>query len=117
MRKLEFEKNEEIEKIIENSRCRIRSERALAYTAALVRENGISIEGYKWQALANHVVAMVNRSITKEVFRDIDPSMFRDISSDSICLAEQVAEHIGGLDDSEKYLLSVHFEVAKVYAG
>jgi len=110
-----FKIDEELVKLLQNSKNRSLAEDALQFTFDQLECNHLQIEGYRWQALANHVVTMVDRSVTGEVFMDVDIALFYEVSAHSIEMADEIVHHIGNLDDREKFLLSVHFEIAKVY--
>ena len=109
-----YETNEELDRILHNCEDPRAAARAVQFTAELTRQNHLVIEGHRWQALANHVIAMVDRCVTGEKLLEFDTALFHEIGASSIGMAQQIVEHIGNLDEREKYLLSVHFEIAKV---
>ena len=43
--------------------------------------------------------------------------MFSEVSQHSIQLAQKICEEIPNLGEGEKYLLSIHFESAKLNSG
>ncbi|UBX49788.1 transcriptional antiterminator [Providencia alcalifaciens] len=65
------------------------------------------------QMLESHLRAMVARAKTGEALPEVDISLFDEISSHSIALAQRVVDTLPGLAPEEAYLLSVHFEVAR----
>ena len=65
------------------------------------------------QMLESHLRAMVARAKTGEALPEVDISLFDEISSPSIALAQRVVDTLPGLAPEETYLLSVHFEVAR----
>ncbi|MFD1418718.1 PRD domain-containing protein [Companilactobacillus keshanensis] len=65
------------------------------------------------EVLTNHLAEMVNRSETGETLEEVDIEMFHSLSQDSLDAADRVAKRIGNLNEQEKYILAVHFEVAK----
>lgn len=65
------------------------------------------------EVLANHLSEMLDRSAKSENLPELDQSMFSEIPKDSVNAAEKVVTAIGNLDSQEKYVLAVHFEVAK----
>ncbi|WP_125712900.1 PRD domain-containing protein [Companilactobacillus kedongensis] len=65
------------------------------------------------EVLTNHLAEMVNRSETGETLEEVDIAMFHSLSQDSLDAADRVAKRIGNLNEQEKYILAVHFEVAK----
>lgn len=69
------------------------------------------------EVLANHLVEMVTRSENNEPLMAIDPTVFSELSEDSLAAAAQIVEEIGHLNSDEKYVLAVHFEVAKNKEG
>lgn len=65
-------------------------------------------------ALLSHVSAMVYRSNHKEMIQAIDKTLFQEFSNESIEMASKVCGMIPDLHEDEKYLLSIHFEAAKI---
>lgn len=65
------------------------------------------------EVLTNHLIEMVTRSENNEPLMAIDPTVFSELSEDSLTVAAQIVEEIGHLNTDEKYVLAVHFEVAK----
>ncbi|CAG9428626.1 transcriptional antiterminator [Providencia alcalifaciens] len=65
------------------------------------------------QMLESHLRAMVARAKTGEALPEVDISLFDEISSHSIALAQRVVDTLPGLAPEETYLLSVHFEVVR----
>ncbi len=63
--------------------------------------------------LLSHVKAMVQRAKTLEKLPEIDPSLFDELSQESLALARRTVELFDNLPMEEAYLLAVHYEVAK----
>ncbi len=85
---------------------------ALTYVFKLMRQAKIEPTELQLVILINHVSEMVDRSVTGEQLPDIDPEMFDGVSPVALRIATQLVEHIGNLADSEKYVVSIHFETA-----
>lgn len=88
-------------------------ERMLAWTKALLADEGITPNEVQEQMLSSHVRAMAHRSVTGEPLPEVDFSLFEEISAHSMALAKKVVDEFGNLPVEESWLLSVHFEVAK----
>lgn len=88
-------------------------EQMLAWTKALLAEQGITPNDVQEQMLSSHVRAMAHRSVTGEPLPEVDFSLFEEISQHSMELAKKVVDQFGNLPVEESWLLSVHFEVAK----
>lgn len=117
MKQYDFWITPEIEEMIASSESREKSEHILSFVSNRCKEENISFSDYQWQSLSNHLCAMVNRSITGELLTEIDTALFEEISEASISLALEVVRQLETLEEKEKYLLSVHFEVAKQNDG
>ncbi|BFO12215.1 glycine dehydrogenase [Serratia rubidaea] len=85
----------------------------LADITAMLNAENIYTNEVQQQMLESHVRAMVLRSITGEPLPEVDKSLFDEISSHSMQLAQRVVDQLKTLPVEEAYLLSVHFEVAK----
>lgn len=83
--------------------------------SALVKMKAINATPDETQieVLTNHLIEMVTRSENNEPLMAIDPTVFSELSEDSLTVAAQIVEEIGHLNSDEKYVLAVHFEVAK----
>lgn len=89
------------------------TEQVLSDIAAMLGAENIYTNAVQQQMLESHMRAMVLRSITGEPLPEVDRSLFDEISTDSMRMAEQVVAKFSTLPIEEAYLLSVHFEVAK----
>ncbi|OCG42787.1 PRD domain-containing protein [Gilliamella sp. Bif1-4] len=63
--------------------------------------------------LFSHVKAMVERAKTLETLPKIDPTLFEELSEESLALARKTVKLFDNLPIEEAYLLAVHYEVAK----
>lgn len=108
----DFEINDDIRQIIEKCEKPQKAEEVLNWLAGRCRSEKLGFTDYQWKSLANHVAAMVNRSVTGEVL-DIDAELFEDVNEDSLSLSQEVVDKVGGIADAEKFLLSIHFESVK----
>lgn len=108
-----FEKNEGVLELLRKSVDEKKLRELLQLIDECCDQRGFSIEDYRLLSLANHVSAMIERSVSQEKLDPIDASLFDEVSDDSLSLAQLVVDTIGGLQQDEKYLLSIHFEVAK----
>lgn len=77
----------------------------------LVNENITQNEVQK-EMLFSHIKAMVNRAKTLEKLPDIDPTLFDELSNESMELARRTVKLFNNLPMEEAYLLAVHYEVA-----
>ncbi|GKX61908.1 glycine dehydrogenase [Pragia fontium] len=78
-----------------------------------LKEEGAYTTEVQQQMLESHVKAMVLRAKTGEPLPEVDRSLFEEISSESMQLAERAVNALPGLPIEEAYLLSVHFEIAR----
>ncbi|QIX95419.1 MULTISPECIES: glycine dehydrogenase [Cedecea] len=87
--------------------------RVQSFIHALFKSKNITPNAVQEQMLASHVKAMAHRSLTGEPLPEVDESLFEEISSESMAMAQAVVDQFGNLPVEEAWLLSVHFEVAK----
>lgn len=99
--------------IIDESEDRERTAEVVARTLALMSVQAIVPTEIQVVVLTNHLNEMVKRARLSEKMMTIDPSMFSDVSRESLALATEVVQMIGNLPEDELYLLSIHFETAK----
>lgn len=104
----------EMEKIIERSGDVERCHQLLAETKEIMAQEGVSMNETQWLSLASHLSAMLYRSIHNEPIQPLDSAMFSEVSPQSIELAATVCKLLPNLHADEKYLLSIHFEAAKL---
>lgn len=83
-------------------------------TLKLLTEEGINMTLVQKLTLSSHICAMVDRNFDGGEIPDVDEELFSEVSNHSISLADQICQLLPNLAKSEKYLLSVHFEAAKL---
>ncbi|MBA3927075.1 hypothetical protein [Listeria rustica] len=76
--------------------------------------DGIFLEPAQELGLASHVAAMIRRGREGEMFTIEDKALFDEVSLDSLYLAARICGMVSGIHEDEKYLLSIHFETAKL---
>jgi len=86
----------------------------LATTLEMVEAAGIKMTLLQQLTLTSHLCAMVERSKDGGEIPEIDPEMFSEVSDLAVNLAEQVCNLLPNLAVGEKYLLSIHFETARL---
>lgn len=102
------------EKIIEESLHKEKLTEVVDYTQKLLEERGIHPTDLQWTILINHLSEMVLRFANHMKLQDVDISLFSEVSEESIEIAKKIAEKIGGMSVEEAYVLSIHFETAKL---
>ncbi|MFC0272621.1 PRD domain-containing protein [Metabacillus herbersteinensis] len=80
----------------------------------LLKRAKIQMTNAQKLSLLSHVTAMVYRSNHKEMIQPIDKTLFEEVSNESIEMANKVCGRMPDLHEDEKYLLSIHFESAKI---
>lgn len=91
-------------------------QKILEYAKDLLQKANIHMNETQWLSFVSHLSAMVYRSIHKEPIDPLDRDLFNEVSSESIELAAKVCLMLKNLHEDEKYLLSIHFETAKMNA-
>lgn len=86
----------------------------LATTLAMVNAAGIEMTLVQQLTLTSHLCAMVERSYDGGEIPEVDPAMFSEVSDLALDLAERVCDLLPNLATGEKYLLSIHFESARM---
>ncbi|WP_107837829.1 hypothetical protein [Metasolibacillus meyeri] len=104
----------DMEKIIERSGDAKKCRELLAETKDIMAKSAIVMDETQWLSLASHLSAMLYRSIHQEPIQPLDSTMFSEVSQGSIELAVAVCGLLPNLHADEKYLLSIHFEAAKI---
>lgn len=104
---------EDVQKMLSKAKHQPETLSALLYAFSLMREAGITPTELQAVILTNHLSEMVDRSLTGERLSDVDPAMFAGVSEEALAIADKLVEHIGNLAESEKYVISIHFETAK----
>lgn len=87
---------------------------AMLFAEKLMLQENIKMTEPQILSLLSHISGMVYRSLNKEEIQPVDRNLFNDISNHSIHMAKQVCELLSDLHEHEKYLLSIHFESAKI---
>ncbi|MDH6363217.1 PRD domain protein (TIGR03582 family) [Enterococcus sp. PF1-24] len=101
-------------KIVEESPHASQLTEVVVFTKAALDELAIQPTELQWTILVNHLNEMIKRWLNKEELQNVDISLFTEVSAESIALAERIAEKIGGMPKEEAYVLSIHFESAKM---
>ncbi|WP_430535186.1 hypothetical protein [Listeria rocourtiae] len=78
------------------------------------RLDGITLESAQELGLASHISAMIRRGREREELKIEDKELFDEVSMESLYLAARICEMVPGIHEDEKYLLSTHFEIAKL---
>lgn len=99
--------------LIQKSGDPVLCRRILDGTKKLLADSEITMSEPQWLSLVSHISAMVYRSLNKEYIQPLDKNLFKEVSYESIELANQVCSLLEGLHEDEKYLISIHFEAAK----
>lgn len=98
------------------ARCKYReiAEEKLILTLAMAEAAGIKMTLVQQLTLTSHLCAMVERSQEGGEIPEVDPAMFSEVSELALNLSAQVCELLPNLAVGEKYLLSIHFEAARL---
>lgn len=104
----------DIERLLERSGDAETCKELIQFTRELLEEEQIHLSDSQLLSLTSHLSAMVYRSINNEQLAPIDKVLFSEVSDESIELAAKICGRLKGLQDDEKYLLSIHFESAKM---
>ncbi|HJF33568.1 MAG TPA: PRD domain-containing protein [Sporosarcina psychrophila] len=86
----------------------------LAYSQKVLGDKEIKMTETQWLSFVSHVSGMVYRSTYKEKIPALEKEIFKEVSQDSIEMASDICKQLSELQDDEKYLLSIHFETAKL---
>lgn len=104
----------DMERLLERSGDSETCKELIQFTRELLEKEQIHLSDSQLLSLTSHLSAMVYRSINKEPLAPIDKALFSEVSDQSIELAAKICGRLEGLQDDEKYLLSIHFESAKM---
>ena len=104
----------EVLKIIEESQNQGKLEQVIDLVRELLTEYGIVPTELQWMILINHLNEMLKRSQGEEKLSKVDQNLFREISKEAITISEKIVRNIGNLTEDEVYVLSIHFETAKI---
>lgn len=108
-----MEISQEAKEIIESSSYQNKLKKIINYTNNQLESNSIALNTVQWTVLINHLKEMVDRKKEGGTIPEVDPTMFSEVSSDSLSIADNIVKNIGNLSENEKYILSIHFEAAK----
>lgn len=108
-----METSQEAKEIIESSSYQNELKKIIDYTNDQLKSNSIELNTVQWTVLINHLKEMIDRKKEGGNIPEVDPTMFSEVSSNSLSIADNIVKNIGNLSEDEKYILSIHFEVAK----
>lgn len=104
----------EFENYIDDSKYKDSLEKLMKYVVTLINENGLDPSELEIKILGNHLSEMVNRAEKGEKLEPVDKELFAKVSEKSLFISQKtidyISENIGPISDTEKYLLSIHFE-------
>lgn len=86
----------------------------LTYSKKVLTTKKIIMTETQWLSFVSHISGMVYRSINMEAIPALEKEIFNEVSQDSIGMADDICKQLSNLHDDEKYLLSIHFESAKL---
>lgn len=89
------------------------TEQTIAIINGWLQELHIKQNDVQKAMLLSHVKAMVERAKTGESLPEVDPTLFDEISEESMELARRTVKLFNNLPIEEAYLLAVHYEVAR----
>ncbi len=104
----------QIETILEASTCREQLEETFEWLELLLDQYKIQPDELQLTMLLNHVDAMLVRSLNSEEMMRVDPQLFAEVSPEALQISTEVVQKIGNLSEAEKFILSIHFEAARI---
>lgn len=108
----------DVQKIIDSSVNPLKVQETLNLALAEMKTLNKMPDDNQIQILTNHLAEMVERSEKSEKLgQDVDPSIFSAVAPESLAAAKKIVDFIGNVEPDEKYVLSVHFEVANELGG
>ncbi len=108
------QQNSKEQEIISNSADPDLCIEVLTYSRSFLEDKNIVMTEPQWLSFVSHASGMVYRSTHNESIPAIDKEIFNEVSQDSIVMANAICKRLSNLQDDEKYLLSIHFEAAKL---
>ncbi|WP_053216521.1 PRD domain-containing protein [Lactobacillus gigeriorum] len=88
--------------------------KVISFVQGLIDKNQLEPTEIQEKVLVNHLIEMVGRAKNGTALEEVDPVIFSNVSNSSLELADKVVKYIekniGKLSESEKYVLSIHFE-------
>lgn len=103
----------DIKKMIADAKYPSRTKQVFNFTLIEMKKKQLRPTHTQLLVLANHLGEMVTRSNEHQQLTAVDPKLFDQVSRSAMEIAEKVTNKIGDLAESEKYVLSIHFEAAK----
>jgi len=86
----------------------------LTYSKGILESKKVVMTLTQWLSFVSHISGMVYRSTNEEPIQSVEKELFNEVSSDSIVMASEICTQLSNLHEDEKYLLSIHFEAAKL---
>lgn len=105
--------SEETQKIINHSANPKILKKLLDDCLLKMKDIGANPDENQIQILTNHLSEMLDRSIKSSSFMEIDKDAFQELSPESLSAASDIVDEVGNLSEDEKFVLAVHFEIAK----
>lgn len=109
---------EDSKEMINQSKYKSALEQVLNFTFFLINENELKPTEIQRKILINHLSEMVERAEEKRDLAEVDKRIFDKVSGNSLEIAQSIVNYVeknvGNLSDSEKYVLSIHFETMKL---
>lgn len=105
---------EQIEELYQKSGNATICKEIMSSIESLLKNEKLNMNATGWLSLTSHISAMVYRSINSEPIQPLDINLFNEVSMESIKLAEKICLMLPNLHEHETYLLSIHFEAAKI---
>ncbi|GLB60156.1 PRD domain-containing protein [Cytobacillus sp. NCCP-133] len=84
------------------------------FAEQLLSQENVVMTNAQRLSLLSHISAMVYRSKHNEKIQPVDTFLFQEVSEGSINMANKICEILPDLHKDEKYLLSIHFESARL---
>ncbi len=104
----------ELESYIKDSKYQESLKQLMDYVILLIDENKLHPSTLEIKILGNHLSEMVNRAENNEKLAPVDKQIFANVRDCSLALSQKIVDYItkniGQLAESEKYVLSIHFE-------
>jgi len=115
---MKVELYKEFQKYIAKSSYKDELRQVMAYVVSLINQRKLQPSELETQILGNHLFEMVNRAKNEEKLEKVDKKIFAKVSQQSLEMSQQVVDfidnNIGKIAESEKYVLSIHFENMKL---
>ncbi|MBC6370709.1 PRD domain-containing protein [Lactobacillus kullabergensis] len=115
---MKVELYKEFQKYIAKSNYKDELRRVMVYVVSLIHQNKLHPSDIETQILGNHLSEMVNRAKNGKKLEKVDKKIFAKVSQQSLEMSQQVVDfiddNVGKIAESEKYVLSIHFENMKL---